>query len=327
MKKIACVGYHATGSGVIDDLLREYDNVAQGQYEVESRVLQDPDGISDLEYYLVENPHRLNSEYAIKRFLQYVDKTNSSYVKIFGKNWKEISKEYAQSLIAFEYPGYWHGDQWLLNPFWNYIHKFRRGIAKVMPKKYRKPAYYNYFPWLTTYHINLSKEEFIAKTQQYINQLCKEVNPEDKEYVVLDQVFPPNNLARYVKYVDSIKTIIVDRDPRDLYIYCMLVKSHVMQKDPHQFCIAYKDNRKDIGSIGSEDCLHMTFEELIFHYEDSVKKVEQFLGIDPKHHVSPMSRFNPQISIKNTKLWEKHTEYSEAVSIIEKELPEYLHKY
>ena len=53
MKKIACVGYHATGAGVIDDLFREFDNVAQGQYEVESRLLQDPDGISDLEYNLV----------------------------------------------------------------------------------------------------------------------------------------------------------------------------------------------------------------------------------------------------------------------------------
>ena len=52
MKKIACVGYHATGAGVIDDLFREFDNVAQGQYEVESRLLQDPDGISDLNIIL-----------------------------------------------------------------------------------------------------------------------------------------------------------------------------------------------------------------------------------------------------------------------------------
>ena len=29
MKIIACCGYHATGSGVIDDLLREMDNVVE----------------------------------------------------------------------------------------------------------------------------------------------------------------------------------------------------------------------------------------------------------------------------------------------------------
>ena len=78
MKKIACVGYHATGAGVIDDLFREFDNVAQGMYEVETRLLQDPDGISDLEYNLVENPHRLNSGYALKRYIKYAGNTARS---------------------------------------------------------------------------------------------------------------------------------------------------------------------------------------------------------------------------------------------------------
>lgn len=110
MKKIACVGYHATGAGVIDDLFREFDNVAQGQYEVESRLLQDPDGISDLEYNLVDNPHRLNSGFAVKRFLKYVKTTNRTYTKIFGRKWKQLSEQYAHSLATFEFQGYWHGD-------------------------------------------------------------------------------------------------------------------------------------------------------------------------------------------------------------------------
>ena len=53
MKKITCVGYHFTGSGVIDDLLRECDNVSQSESEKECRMLQDPDGISDLVFPLV----------------------------------------------------------------------------------------------------------------------------------------------------------------------------------------------------------------------------------------------------------------------------------
>ena len=69
MKKISCVGYHATGSGAVDDYLREFDNIESANYGIESRFLQDPDGISDLEYNLIENPHRLNSGFALKRFL------------------------------------------------------------------------------------------------------------------------------------------------------------------------------------------------------------------------------------------------------------------
>ena len=198
MKKIACVGYHATGAGVIDDLFREFDNVAQGQYEVESRLLQDPDGISDLEYNLVDNPHRLNSGFAVKRFLKYVKTTNRTYTKIFGRKWKQLSEQYAHSLATFEFQGYWHGDVWLLNPFWRYLHKFRRGIAKILPKAIRKPAYYNYFPWLKSYHFNLTKEEFYKKTQNYIDELCSAMNIDNREYVVLDQLIAPGNPARYM---------------------------------------------------------------------------------------------------------------------------------
>ena len=39
MKKIACVGYHGTGAGVVDDLFREFDNVYHGTYEAEVRLL------------------------------------------------------------------------------------------------------------------------------------------------------------------------------------------------------------------------------------------------------------------------------------------------
>ena len=327
MKKIACVGYHATGAGVIDDLFREFDNVAQGTYEVETRLLQDPDGISDLEYYLVDNPHRLNSGYELKRFLEYVKKTKRSYVKIFGNRWEDLSKEYANDLVKFSFPGYWHGDVWLLNSFWRNYHTFRRGLAKILPKAIRKPSYYNYFPWLTSYHIDLTREEFMRATQNYIEKLCKEVNPEKKEFVVLDQLISPANPARYARYVKDLKTIIVDRDPRDVYIHQLNHKDHVLPVDPKQFCAVYRDNRKAISRLPEDECLYVTFERMIYHYDEYVKKVFDFVGISEAHHIQKKKYFDPSRSIKNTKLWEKTDAYNEAVKIIEKELPYMLHPY
>ena len=55
-KNISCVSYHATGSGAVDDFLREFDNINSAKSEVECRFLQDPDGVSDLEYNLIEEP-------------------------------------------------------------------------------------------------------------------------------------------------------------------------------------------------------------------------------------------------------------------------------
>lgn len=327
MKKIACVGYHATGSGVIDDLFREFDNVSQGTYEVEARLLQDPDGISDLEYNLVENPHRLNSGYAVKRFLKYVDMTKRSYLKIFGKSWRKISQEYIEELVKIEYPGYWHGDVWLLGKFWQHYLLFRRGIAKVMPKQLRKPAYYNYFPWLTSYHTDITEEQFLRITRSYIDKLCASLNCEDKEYVVLDQLISPSNPERYIRYVNDLKVIIVDRDPRDVYIHQLNHKDHVLPTDVRQFCEVYRDTRKKISDISSDRCMYVTFEQLIYHYDEYVSKVIDFIGIDEKHHAYKKMYFDPSKSIKNTKLWEKTDTYSEEVAIIEQELADMLHEF
>ena len=67
MKKVTCISYHNSGSGAVDDYLREYSGIEFAPSDVECRFLQDPDGISDLEYNLVDNWHRLNSGFALKR--------------------------------------------------------------------------------------------------------------------------------------------------------------------------------------------------------------------------------------------------------------------
>ena len=90
MKIIACCGYHATGSGVIDDLLREMDNVADAVYGAELRILHDTDCISDLEYHLVKDPHRLCTGLAIRRFVEYCKSQSRMEEKIFGKNWMRL---------------------------------------------------------------------------------------------------------------------------------------------------------------------------------------------------------------------------------------------
>lgn len=324
MRKIACVGYHATGAGVIDDLFREFDNVEQGAYEVECRLFQDPDGIADLEWNLVRNPHRLNSGFAVKRFLKYVGRTERTYRKIFGSQWRQLSEAYAESIVKINYRGYWHGDIWLLNPVLRYYHLFRRAMSKIAPKRWKKPSYYNYFPWLRTYHACMCEEEFLQKTRAYVDELCEAMNPQGKEFVMLDQPFSPSNLGLYMRYITDVKTIVVDRDPRDVYIFQKLIKEHTLPSDVHEFCKVYRDSRVRNSEAPEGTCLYVTFEDMIYHYEESVKKVMNFVGIDESHHVRKRARFNPDVSVKNTRLWEKYPEYQHDVKVIEEELGEFL---
>ena len=73
--------------------------------------------------------------------------------------------------------------------------------------------------------------------------------------------------------------------------------------------------------------MYVTFEQMIYHYDEYVKKVLDFVGISEKNHVQKRKFFDPEKSIKNTKLWEKTDKYADAVAIIEKELPDMLHRF
>ncbi len=328
MKIIGCVGFYATGSGVIDDLLRELDNVAQGSYECESRFLHDADGISDLEYNLVENPHRLNSSLAVMRFLAYAKHNNHQLSKVYGSFWMKYATEYAKSIIKFEYKGYKGWEVRLFNPFEYMMEKLRRGFNKLRPKKFRYGAWHNYHPFRKTLHAKLSSESFLRITHEFVDKLSDAISHTEKdEFVMMDQVVPGNNIERYLRYISDVKIIVVDRDPRDLYLRHLTLNDHVLPNDVYQFCEYYKDIRPPKDYIYPQNVMYVMFEDMIYKYEEMVAKIFAFLGIDPIHHVAPRTHFDPSISIKGTKMWERYPEYSEQIKIIERSLPEYLYKY
>lgn len=327
MKKITCVGYHATGSGAIFDLLMEFDVVAQGKNGIEIRVLQDPDGVSDLEYNLIENPHRLNSNFAIKRFKKYVKNSWLFHRHAFGKQWKIISLNYINSLVSYEYDGYWYGDVWLKNGFQKISYYFKKCLKKLFPKKLKKVIHFNLFPNCKYYRVDLTREEFLYKTRKYMDELCNVINKDNKEYVVLDQLLLPSNPARYSNYVDDLKVIVVDRDPRDVYLDQRRKKELVLPKDPYQFCKAYRQDRIQISNLPDNQILKLNFEDIIYNYDETIDKLCKFLNIDISHHVFKNQYFKPWESKKNTKQWEKMTEYNSEIKIIEKELSEFLYKF
>ena len=325
MKKITCIGYHETGSSAIDDFFKEFDNCASGPSDYEARLLQDPDGISDLEYNLVDNPHRLNSGFALKRFRIFCQRNRRTYEGIFGKRWLEEVEKFIDSLIKVKYKGYWIADLMLLNPIIFAAYKFRRGMRKVLPKDWRRQKDYNYLPNIDFYHTCLTEKEFIEKVQVFVERLCELLSPNGKEFLLLDQFLPTTNIQRYLRYINDIKVIIADRDPRDVYV--QILKDHVMPKDPVQYCIAYKDYRKtrDEEAKDIEHVLVVQFEDLIYKYDEMMEKVVKFVGEDWKHHIMPKAHFNPQVSKKNIQQWKGRQDLAYAITIIEHELPEYLY--
>ena len=104
-------------------------------------------------------------------------------------------------------------------------------------------------------------------------------------------------------------------------------KDSILPSDPYQYCLYYRKIRDTIGKLDPTMVMKINLEDMIYKYTDTIPKIFEFVGIDKMHHVNPQNHFDPEISINGTQLWKKHSEFTEAVSVIERELPEYLYSY
>ena len=77
------------------------------------------------------------------------------------------------------------------------------------------------------------------------------------------------------------------------------------------------------GIVMDSDIMKVRFEDLIIHYDETRKKVLEFLGLDESYHIQKKQFLKPEVSIKNIGIWRKYyVECKDAIDYIEKELPE-----
>ena len=222
MRIISCASYYGTGSSAITDLISEYENV-YSLTNYEFRFVQDPDGISDLEFQLVENHNRHNAGHALKRYKKLVDfysgnKFIKKYELFFQNRWKEISYEYIDNLTDFKYRGWWQYD--LLDRGVNYYYR-KLFLNKIIQKtiwRNKCERQLNVLPNEITYCSRPSEDKFLNETRKYITKLFTVANIKNANNLMVDQIVPPSNLQRYVRYFDNIKVFVVERDPRDVYL-------------------------------------------------------------------------------------------------------------
>lgn len=51
--------------------------------------------------------------------------------------------------------------------------------------------------------------------------------------------------------------------------------------------------------LGDEKALTLKFEDLVFNYQETKSKIENFLELSPSHHLNPTQIFNPDVSKNN----------------------------
>lgn len=151
--------------------------------------------------------------------------------------------------------------------------------------------------------------------------------------IILDQLVLPHNLYRIENYFeDNCKVIVVDRDPRDVFLlnkyYWRKANATVPYSfDVEKFCSNYSKMRQAEKQVENRNILRIHFEDLIYNYDSSVFQILSFLDIPKTLHKDKLTKFVPEKSKKNTQIFNRNMEYSDEAHYIESKLPQYLYNF
>ena len=324
---IGACGFGGTGSSAVKDFLKEFSSI-QVLDRAEAMFAYKVDGLQDLEYHLVKQYSRhISGNIAVRRFLESTMYTKTWKLKHVFKNSKKYRKdtrEFIDSLVQITYKG-------LENYDFETPHCFKNFTKLVIKKKisnwYEKIFHKKYTFWpLRKSYICINPANFYEKAKEYVNKILENAGADFSKIIVLDQPFEGNKPEQSFPFFDNPYAIVVDRDPRDLYIassYQWPDGQFMPRRDPVAFVEYYKNLRKDIQD-SNPNVLRIKLEEMIFEYDKTTSKIVDFLKLNPLYHVNKMKYFNPNRSIKGTQLYKKIVGHEDEIKYIEEHLSEYL---
>lgn len=328
---IGTCGFASTGSSAVSDYLKEFDeNQVLTQFEFTIPYL--PDGLEDLEYHLTQHVCRDDScGIAIPRFRRCVKKKFEALLakqfSVSPKQLDEITEKFIKSIVQLEWKTSKRTDV-LLNPSWFFAFWGDRMMKRrILPRIQRKVGHVvDMWPYRKV-EVSIYPENYVEAAKQFIRDILTSMGADFNKNIVLDQPFLGSNPVRSFRFFDNPKAIVVDRDPRDNYLFTKLVlykTENIMPVDDVKTFVKYYRLFRDKHPYKqpNDDVLCIHFEDMVYNYEETTKRIRKFCQLTQNHR--PKSIFDPSLSIANTQLYLRYPEYAKDIDYITKELPEYL---
>ena len=313
---VSVQGWGHSGSSAVVDMLREYDTVLPvggvdlinslakiDDYTIEVDFLRLAGGMLEIERYLDGN-NFFQNDAVLQRFMLMARSTPFFYASDETRNilfefFKRISISFGGVMSRSHYNTY------------------------LQQADERNPQIF--------FLRKMSLKEYRELCRTCINSLFATLNRTNKKKIlVLDQFFGDGNyedFKRNYDYCPNLKTIFVWRDPRDVFEEAKWVGAEWLPtKDAESFIEWFRVITSDQKICDTEDFISVRFEDLCLHYEETKSRIEKYLGLTPKQHVAPKTAFDPGISIRSVRLWQKYTELNKEYEKIAKALPDYLYK-
>lgn len=324
IKFVAVSGYGWSGSSAVTDLMKEF----RGYWNMgeEMRLLREPYGIYDLEHALVDEWDLLNADAALKDFIWLVERLNRTtsrwggtgcgYGRLFGPAFMEETEKYIEQLTTFGFKGHW---------WW---FEFKQSNLQMALNRIKRRLHIQDFENLSRMNfVDLNEEQFLNITKKYLLNLylrSAEAKGIQLETAVLQQAVSVNQFLKASRYFESLKLIVVDRDPRDVFMDLIngkyvigreLAESHDIEK----FVYYYRKVREKKIEYAQDQVLYINFEDLILKYEDTVSRILDFLGESKDIHINKLKYLKPDDSKKNIGIWKRYA-HQDDIRKIEREL-------
>lgn len=334
LEYVSVAGYGSTGSSAVVNLLEEVTTCHVVREEF--RFIQDPDGLEDLCSNIKKSWGWVRSDAFIRRFIKFTNilgrkphyfEVGEDLDNLFDKNFFKYRDEFLENIIDSTWNGYWfYHDYHERNPLEIFIEKLKRftkkfGVSKESIRKMTKKSNM----YFVRHDVDIDKF-----AQIFINKLFKTlVKDKINNKIILDQLILPYNRTNFNSIFSNLKQIIVDRDPRDVYLDAMTYNAYPITKDINTFISFYESVHSKEEIINDSITLKIQFEDLIYNYEETINRIFVFLDIDKKDHENIKSRFDPAVSINNTQTWkkEKFSKYKSDIKIIENKLNKWCYKF
>ena len=332
-KIVSVAGFGSTGSSAVVNYLEEFKScrVMGGEF----RLIQDPDGLEDLCSNLTNAWGWNRSDAYIRRFIKYtniVGRRIRPFIygehlnKSFNYKFFKHRDEFINNIVDTKWKGHWfYHDYHERNLLETFIENLKRslswhfGMSPYMLRKITKKS--------QMYYVR-SDMDVYSEAQKFLYNLFNELNIES-EYLVFDQLILPYHKVKFDLIFPNLKQIVVDRDPRDVYLDSKNYNAYPITQNIDSFISFYESSR--LLQLKEEDdlTLKIQFEDLIYNYENTTEKINKFVGINLEDNIKQFTRLNPDVSINNTKTWEKEKDSKVLKDIltIEKKLKKWCYNF
>lgn len=341
-KIIDVSGYGHSGKGVLTDFFKEFKAVTVHDSLFEFNLLRIQGGLVDLKHNIVDNWSPIRSDAAIKRFRKLVVRlgtktdifkpktlllsSGDNYDRYFSDKFLEISNAYIENLISAN-----------MQKFWPYV-KVDQSNMDIFLSRLKTNICGKNARGSTVFVTN---NNFMNLTRDYLDAILSEYGDSKNGTIVTNNMIEPYNPIYSLGLFNDARSIIVRRDPRDIYASLFVDSESRFTPEHEKFDRRWQEKKSFLAAddidmfirqqrtlfdntvtINDNDrVLRLRFEDVVLNYKRTKDKILAFTDISVDSHIFPQKYFDPNKSAANVGLW-KHMNKDSNIIRITNELQE-----